>query len=86
MLKKLGATSVKIHSKLEGFIPKLLKAGGYEPHMTVGKIEDEIKFKKAIEETGEVSDSFNTFINMVSVEIIDENEDSIIEMEIKLED
>lgn len=69
---------------LEPFIPQSLKDGGYEPHMTVGKVESEDKFKLAIEETKDISDVFQAIISKVSVEIIDENEDSIIEMEIEL--
>lgn len=70
---------------LEPFMSPRLKAGGYQPHMTVGKIECEDRFKLAIEETKNISDTFDTIISKVSVEIIDENEDSIIEIEIELE-
>lgn len=69
---------------LEPFMPQALKDGGYEPHMTVGKIECEKRFKLAIEEIKDISNVFDTIISKVSVEIIDENEDSIIEMEIEL--
>jgi hypothetical protein len=62
---------------LESYIPKWLKSGGYHPHMTVGKIESEDKYKVAIEETKEINNIFDTIVNKVSVEIIDENEDSI---------
>jgi 2'-5' RNA ligase len=69
---------------LEPFISQRLKSGGYKPHMTVGKIDCEDKFKLAIEETKDIGDAFDTIVSKVSVEIIDENEDSIIEMEIDL--
>lgn len=70
---------------LEEYHPQWLKSGGYLPHMTVGKIESEEEYKLAIEETKGIIDIFDTTINRVSVEIIDENEDSVIEMEIELE-
>lgn len=70
---------------LEQFMPQRLKSGGYQPHMTVGKIECKDRFKLAIEKTKGIYDKFDTIVYKVSVEIIDENEDSIIEMEIELE-
>lgn len=81
---------VEIHKRLytgilESYFPEWLKSGGYYPHMTVGKIESEEEYNAAIEETKEIVDVFVTIVNKVSVEIIDENEDSIIEMEIELE-
>ncbi|MBW4829636.1 MAG: 2'-5' RNA ligase family protein [Clostridiaceae bacterium] len=80
---------VEIHKKLytgilEQYFPQWLKTGEYNPHMTVGKIESEEKYKLAIEKTKEVTDLFKTIVNKISVEIIDDNEDSIIEMDIGL--
>lgn len=69
---------------LETFMSQRLKSGWYRPHMTVGKIECEERFELAIEETKDINDTFDTIVSKVSVEIIDENEDSIIEMEIDL--
>ncbi|MFL0270088.1 hypothetical protein [Candidatus Clostridium radicumherbarum] len=53
--------------------------------MTVGNINDSEVFNKAIENTKKIDDIFETTVDMISVEIIDENEDSIIEMDINLE-
>ena len=80
---------IKIHSKLytgilEEHYPEWLRAGTYNPHMTVGKIENEENYKSAIEKTKGITDVFETVVNKISVEIIDENEDSIIDMEIQL--
>lgn len=80
---------IELHKRLyrgmlEAYHPQWLKSGGYLPHMTVGKIESEEEYKLAIEETKEIVDIFDTIVNKISVEIIDENEDSIIEMEIEL--
>lgn len=69
---------------LEPIYPQWLKNGSYFPHMTVGKIVSEKEYKAAIEDIKSINDTFDTVIKKVSVEIIDENEDSIIEMEIPL--
>lgn len=69
---------------LEPTYPQWLKNGGYFPHMTVGKIVSEEEYKAAIKDIKDINDAFDTMIKKVSVEIIDENEDSIIEMEIPL--
>ncbi|MBL4937690.1 2'-5' RNA ligase family protein [Clostridium sp. YIM B02515] len=78
---------IKIHRKLytgvlEEYYPKWLIGNKFMPHMTVGNLEDEEAFKRAINDTKHFSDSFKTIVNKVSVEIIDENEDSIIENDI----
>jgi 2'-5' RNA ligase len=69
---------------LEPVCPPWLKSGGFTPHMTVGKLGTEEEYKAAIEDVKDVGDIFETVVNKVSVEIIDENEDSQIEMEICL--
>lgn len=69
---------------LEKFLPVWLQSGGYCPHLTVGKIENEEEYKAAIEETGHLKEIFKTTVDTISVEIIDENQDSMIEMEIPL--
>lgn len=69
---------------LEEFYPKWLNGREFLPHMTIGKISDLEAFNKAIEETKNIDDVFETTVDKISVEIIDENEDSIIEMEIIL--
>lgn len=72
---------------LEPYFPQWLRHSRYHPHMTVGKIENKYKYKykAAILEVKDISDVFKDIVNKVSVEIIDENQDSIIEMEIELE-
>jgi hypothetical protein len=41
-------------------------------------------FKMAVEETKDIDDVFETTVETISVEIIDENENSIIELNIPL--
>ncbi|QNO14263.1 2'-5' RNA ligase family protein [Alkalicella caledoniensis] len=79
----------EIHNKLytgilEEHHPQWLKVGSFYPHLTVGKIDNAEKYKFAIEETGAITDEFKTIVNRICVEIIDDNEDSLIEMEIEL--
>ncbi len=69
---------------LETYHPQWLKGGGFYPHMTVGKLTEEEDFKKAAEQVKGVTESFSTIVTKISVEIIDENEDSIIELELPL--
>lgn len=54
---------IEIHKKLytgilEQYFPHWLKVDRYNPHMTIGKIESEEKYKIAIEKTKEVTDVF----------------------------
>lgn len=83
-------TIVDIHHKfytelLAEHMPEWLGKENYYPHMTVGLVEDEEEYNKAIEATKDFSYAFETIVKTISVEIIDENEDSIIELTIPLE-
>lgn len=80
---------INIHKKLytgilKTSLPQWLSRGGYYPHMTVGKIENEEDYRTAALEVTDVKDVFETIINKISVEIIDEKQDSILEMEMEL--
>lgn len=80
---------IELHKRLytgilESHYPVWLKGKTFLPHMTVGNFEDEEKFEFAIKETRNITDSFKTIVTEISVEIIDENEDSIIELVIPL--
>lgn len=78
-LHKILYTSI-----LESYYPEWLKENNFLPHMTVGCFDNEEKFKIAINDTKNIVDSFKTTINEISVEIIDTNADSIIELNIPL--
>lgn len=56
----------------------------YTPHLTVGRFDDTNEFNKAIEVTRNIDDRFDMPVDKISVEIIDSNEDSIIEVEYEL--
>lgn len=80
---------VDIHHKLytellAEHMPEWLRKGNYYPHMTVGNIDDEEEYNKAIKEIKDFNEVFETIVQTISVEIIDENEDSIIELTIPL--
>jgi 2'-5' RNA ligase len=80
---------IEIHKRLytgllESVYPQWLRTGSYNPHMTVGKIENEEAYMSAIDDVKDINNVFNTIVKKISVEIIDANEDSLIEMEIPL--
>jgi 2'-5' RNA ligase len=80
---------IELHKKLytgivQEYYPKWLKETRFLPHMTVGSFDNDEEFHAAIEATQDINDTFKTTVNEISVEIIDENEDSIIEMTISL--
>ncbi len=80
---------VELHNRLYTGIlaehkPKWLEAANYRPHMTVGRIEFSELYQAASREVQSMQDVFQTTISKVSVEIIGEKEESIIEMEIGL--
>lgn len=80
---------IELHKRLysgilENQFPEWLKGNVFLPHMTIGNFDNDNDFEKAINETKDIVDSFKTIVNEVNVEIIDENEDSIIELVIPL--
>ena len=57
---------------------------GYKPHMTVGKLPTADALNKAYEEVKGINKVFKTVVNKISVEMIGENEESIIIIEHEL--
>lgn len=53
--------------------------GSYLPHMTVGRFNDKVEMENAYEKMRGIIYRFSTIVNQVVVEIIGENEESIIE-------
>lgn len=79
-----------LHNKLytevlEEFKPEFLKTTKFKPHLTVGKIDNDTEFKKALRDTENFNEVFKTVVKKITVEIIGENKESIIESEIELE-
>lgn len=77
---------IEIHDKLYTGVLKefLYRKVTYTPHITVGKIEDIERFETALEETEKIEETFETIVKEITVELIDENEDSNIEFIVEL--
>ncbi|MBM7834893.1 2'-5' RNA ligase family protein [Clostridium sardiniense] len=71
---------------LEAYKPEWLNEKTFMPHMTIGSFTSRESLNKAFKDSESIKKSFETIVDKVSVEIIDENEDSIIEMEVDLSD
>lgn len=80
---------IDLHNKLyEGILnthmPKWLDNGQFMPHMTIGNFNNREELENAYEDISSIKCKFNTLVEKISVEIIDKNEDSIIEIEVEL--
>ena len=71
---------------LQAYKPDWLNSETFMPHMTIGSFTSREDLNIAFENTELIKESFSTIVDKISVEIIDENEDSIIEMEVALSD
>ncbi|HAZ36311.1 MAG TPA: hypothetical protein DEF85_02335 [Clostridiaceae bacterium] len=71
---------------LKAYKPSWLNNVEFMPHMTIGNFYNKEELDSVYRDVGGIKDRFSTIVDMISVEIVDENEDSIIEMEVKLED
>lgn len=85
-----GIKEIKaIHNRLyEGMLsqykPNWLNQVEFMPHMTIGCFTDRDELWNAYNAIATIKERFSTLIEKVSVEIIDENEDSNIEVEMNL--
>ena len=75
-----GMDEIKnIHDDLYKDKLKQFDAGNdYVPHMTVGKVSSKELLEEAFNDVNKCKDKFSAVINMVSVEMIGEHEESII--------
>lgn len=69
---------------LKPYKPKWLNEGGFMPHMTIGNFTDRTDLNNAYKDVCSIKDKFSILVEKISVEIIDENEDSIIEIQVNL--
>jgi 2'-5' RNA ligase len=69
---------------LKEYYPDWLNEDVYLPHITVGNFKSDEELANAAADVKDINEEFKTFVNKISIEIIDENEDSIIELEIPL--
>jgi 2'-5' RNA ligase len=76
--KKLYTGILKDHK------PDWLNENTFLPHMTIGSFTSKEDLDIAFKDTEAIKNNFTTIVDKISVEIIDENEDSIIETEVNL--
>lgn len=75
----------RIHKLLyEGELKEFDLGFGYMPHVTVGKLPTVEQMEEAYAEVSTCQERFKTVVNTVSVEMIGENEESIIVIEKEL--
>jgi|LGVF01.1.fsa_nt_gb 2'-5' RNA ligase len=60
------------------------KNGSFVPHITVGRFENKVDMTTALNETIDFEDIYSTIVDKFYIEIIGENEESIIEGVVKL--
>jgi 2'-5' RNA ligase len=87
---KQGNEQIKELSKklytgiLQNYKPDWLSEKTFMPHMTIGSFTSKEDLNIAFKDTELIKENFTTIVDKISVEIIDENEDSIIEVEVDL--
>lgn len=70
---------------LRDYQSKWTQDGAYSPHLTLGRFKTCDEAKQAEERLKDFNESFEAVVDRIYVEIIGENDESIIEMEIKLQ-
>ncbi len=84
-IKDIKKLSSKLYTGiLEPYKPEWLNDKTFLPHMTIGNFTSKDDLNKAFKDVSVIKEKFTTMVNKVSVEIIDENENSIIEIEVNL--
>ncbi|MGH4123515.1 MAG: 2'-5' RNA ligase family protein [Clostridium sp.] len=87
---KQGNEQIKEISKnlytgiLQSYKPDWLNEETFLPHMTIGSFTLKEDLDIAFKDTEAIKNNFTTIVDKISVEIIDESEDSIIETEVNL--
>ncbi|WP_283624458.1 2'-5' RNA ligase family protein [Clostridium butyricum] len=85
--KEIKKMNLKLYTGiLQTYKPAWLNQETFMPHMTIGSFTSREDLNIAFKDTELIKESFSTIVDKISVEIIDENEDSIIEIEIDLRD
>lgn len=86
-VKKGNDNIIELHDKLYSEILEsfLFRKVTYCPHLTVGRLHQQIEFDKAMDELGCYGESFETVIDKIYIENIDITEHSTIEFSFNLE-
>lgn len=79
---------LNLHKKLyegllRGYQPEFLKTVEYEPHITIGRYTED-NLQDILRDFSVLEEDFETIVYKISMEIIADNLDSIIELEINL--
>ncbi|CEN74858.1 2'-5' RNA ligase superfamily [[Clostridium] sordellii] len=69
---------------LETYKPLWLNDVDFKPHITLGCFKNNEELESAYESIKNIKNKFNTIVNKISIENIDKDDNSIIEMEINL--
>jgi 2'-5' RNA ligase len=78
---------INLHKALyKGILEEFKMNYPYEPHMTVGRLQIKEEMDSAFKNLGNYINIFETIVDNISVEMIGENEESIIEIEYKLQE
>ncbi len=84
-IENIKTLSSKLYTGiLDPYKPEWLNEKTFLPHMTMGNFTSREDLDNAFKDVSVIKESFTTIVNKVSVEIIDDNEDSIIEIEVNL--
>lgn len=85
-VKRGNESIVELHDRLyTGILEQYVnRRYHYAPHLTVGRVEDEEKFREALKETECFQVSFETVVDTITVELIDGQENSHIECMVNL--
>lgn len=85
-IKKGNDEIIEIHDKLyTGILEKYLyRKLTYLPHITVGQLDNQESLDKVLNELINLNDEFKMIVKEISVEMIDEDENSNIEFKIRL--
>ena len=86
-VKRGNDSIIDLHDRLyQGALePFLFRKVTYCPHITVGRLEQQTEFDQALEELAGFSEQFEAEIDRISVENIDSDERSTIELVFDLE-
>ena len=84
-MEEIKKLSLKLYEGiLEPYKAAWFNEKTFLPHMTLGNFTSREELDNAYEDVISIKEKFTTKVDKISVEIIDENEDSIIEVEMNL--
>jgi 2'-5' RNA ligase len=75
---------IRLHDRLYTGVlaPFYYRNVSYVPHLTVGRLTDELAFAEALADTADFQETFATMIHEVAVEIIGQDDSSVVEFKV----